>query len=155
MQFFLAGERVLLTLWVGGLWAIGYIAAPTLFIMQDDRQLAGSLAGQMFHIISYIGLIAGALLSASLLKRAGLHWRVWVLIVMLVLVAIGEYILQPMMESLKLQGLVEGSAQMKQFGMLHGIASILYLIESLSGLVLVIFGLGQRKDAMARDTQPL
>ncbi|MGD8566705.1 MAG: DUF4149 domain-containing protein [Gammaproteobacteria bacterium] len=155
MQFFLAGERVLLTLWVGGLWAIGYIVAPTLFVMLDDRQLAGSLAGQMFHIISYIGLIAGALLSASVLKRTGMHWRVWVLITMLVLVATGEYILQPMMVSLKLQGLVEGSAQMKQFGMLHGIASILYLIESLAGLVLVIFGLDKRKGAVVQSTQQL
>lgn len=141
MQFFLVGERILLTLWVGGLWAIGYIAAPTLFAMLDDRQLAGSLAGQMFHIISYIGLICGALLLASLVKRTGLQWRVWIIITMLVLVAAGEFILQPMMESLKMQGLIEGSAQKSQFGMLHGIASLMYLMESLLGLGLVIFGL--------------
>lgn len=141
MYFTLVGERVLLTLWVGGLWAIGYIAAPSLFATLDDRQLAGMLAGQMFHIISYVGLICGILLLISVIKRLGLQWRAWVLVVMLLLVAIGEFVLQPMMESLKLQGLVEGSDVKKQFGMLHGVASMTYLIESLLGLVLVIFGL--------------
>lgn len=141
MHFTMVGERILLTLWVGGLWAIGYIAAPTLFANLNDRQLAGALAGQMFHIISYIGLVCGVLLLASVLKRAGLQWRAWVLIIMLVLVATGEFVLQPMMESLKLQGLIEGSEAKKQFGMLHGVASIIYLMESLLGLVLVATGL--------------
>jgi len=56
-------------------------------------------------------------------------------------VVTGEFVLQPMMESLKLQGLVEGSDAKKQFGMLHGIASSLYLLESLLGLALVTVGL--------------
>lgn len=141
MRFTLVGERVLLTLWVGGLWAIGYIAAPTLFAVLEDRQLAGALAGQMFHIISYIGLVCGVLLLLSVLKRVGIHWRAWVLVVMLVLVATGEFVLQPMMESLKLQGLIEGSEAKKQFGMLHGFASTIYLVESLLGLTLVATGL--------------
>ena len=141
MYFFMVGERILLTLWVGGLWAIGYIAAPTLFAMLDDRKLAGALAGQMFHIISYIGLICGTLLFISLLKRVGLNWRIWVIAIMVALVACGEFFLQPMMESLKSQDLVEGSAVKKQFGMLHGVASVVYLIESLLGLSLVVFGL--------------
>jgi hypothetical protein len=37
-----------LTLWVGGFWAIGYLAAPMLFYNLDDRMLAGMLAGKMF-----------------------------------------------------------------------------------------------------------
>ena len=145
MYFFMVGERILLTLWVGGLWAIGYIAAPTLFAMLDDRKLAGAFAGQMFHIISYIGLVCGVLLLISLVKRAGMHWRIWVIVVMVALVACGEFILQPMMESLKVQGLVEGSATKKQFGMLHGVASMIYLIESLLGLSLVVFGLHNKE----------
>lgn len=141
MHFAMVGERILLTLWVGGLWAIGYIAAPTLFAVLDDRQLAGMLAGQMFHIISYIGLVCGVLLLTSVLKRKGIQWRAWVLIVMLALVATGEFVLQPMMESLKLQGLIEGSEAKQRFGMLHGIASMIYLVESLLGLALVATGL--------------
>jgi hypothetical protein len=140
MYFTMAGERVLLTLWVGGLWAIGYIAAPSLFATLDDRHLAGALAGQMFHIISYIGLACGAVLFVSVVIRLGLQWRAWILLIMIVLAASGEFILQPMMESLKLEGLTEGSDARKQFGMLHGIASFIYLIESLLGLALVVSG---------------
>ncbi|MEO8342514.1 MAG: DUF4149 domain-containing protein, partial [Gallionella sp.] len=39
------------TAWVGGLWAIGYLAVPVLFYAQPDRQLAGLLAGQMFALV--------------------------------------------------------------------------------------------------------
>ncbi|NOX26610.1 MAG: DUF4149 domain-containing protein, partial [Gammaproteobacteria bacterium] len=42
------GERILLTLWVGGTWTVGYIVAPVLFkFLEADRQLAGALAGEM------------------------------------------------------------------------------------------------------------
>jgi len=58
----LAGERILLTLWVGGLWAIGYIVAPALFANLEDRALAGTLAGVMFNIIAWVGLACGSLL---------------------------------------------------------------------------------------------
>jgi MFS family permease len=145
MKYQFVGERVLLTLWVGGLWAIGYIAVPTLFSLIEDKTVAGSLAGQMFHIMSYIGLVCGSLLLISVFVRNRLQWQVWLLILMLVLVASSEFIIQPMMETLKAQGLVEGSPTKKQFGILHGVASSLYLIVSLCGLSLVMFGLGGRK----------
>ena len=144
MKFFSVGERVLLTLWVGGLWAIGYIAAPVLFSLLEDKSLAGNLAGQMFHIMSYIGLVCGSLLLVSVFRRIRFQWQVWLLFLMLVIVASSEFILQPMMETLKAQGLLEGSAVKKQFGILHGVASTLYLIVSLCGFSLVVFGLGER-----------
>jgi MFS family permease len=142
MHFFLVSERILLTLWVGGLWAIGYITTPTLFSMIDDKAIAGNIAGQMFHIMSYIGLVCGSLLLVSVFQRNRFQWRAWLIVVMLALVASSEFILQPMMEALKLQGLVEGSPTKKQFGILHGTASTIYLVVSICGLSLVMFGLG-------------
>ena len=51
--------NIALTLWVGGLWAIGYLVAPTLFaILGGDRPLAGVLAGKLFELIGWIGLAA-------------------------------------------------------------------------------------------------
>jgi len=140
MVYLDAAQKVLLTAWVGGLWAIGYIAAPTLFAMLDDRKLAGMLAGEMFHIINWLGLVCGVFLLLITLKRYGRIWRFWILAVMLVLVLNNEFVLQPMMAELKAQGLLEGSAAKSQFGMLHGIASILYLITSIMGLALVAAG---------------
>ncbi len=143
----LISDRILLTLWVGGMWILGYVVVPVLF-KTLDRQLAGDVAGQLFTIMSYIGLISGVLLLASMLYRSGLlnglSWRVWLLIVMLLFVVIGQFILQPMMVELKAIGL-QGDAA-KQFGRLHGISSILFMFNSLAGMVLVIFGLVSTKN---------
>lgn len=143
-------ERILLTLWIGGIWAIGYIAVPTLFAVLDDRHMAGELAGPMFSAINIIGLVCGALLLIGMIYfdgRQGLKsWRSWVVILMLVLIIIGQFVLHPMMVEVKAQGLIEGSEIAKRFGQLHGISSLLYMATSLLGLVLVIFGL-RRQDA--------
>ena len=144
------GQRILLTLWVGGLWTVGYIAVPMLFYALDDRRLAGELAGRLFGVINGLGLVCGLLLIASVLYHAGREWRrtwqVWALAAMLTLVGIGEFGLAPLMQALKAanpQGFIQGTADAGRFGMLHGIASLLYLATSLSGLALVVFGLGK------------
>jgi hypothetical protein len=138
-------ERSLLTLWVGGLWVAGYVVAPSLFASLDDRQLAGQLAGQVFRIMSYIGLSAGGVLLISMLVRVGSswvrEWRVWVLVTMLVLVAVGAFVVQPMMVELKIGGIIPGSEQAASFARMHGISSILFLMTSLLGLSLVAVGL--------------
>ena len=138
-------ERILLTLWIGGMWSVGYIVAPTLFAMLDDRSLAGAVAGQLFTIMSYVGLVsATVLLSAQLYYAESVwhhNWRVWVLLLMLLLIVIGEFYLQPLMAELKSGGLSEGSDNARQFGQLHGVASALFVINSLLGLGLVVFGL--------------
>lgn len=125
---------------------LGYVVVPVLFKMLD-RQLAGDVAGQLFTIMSYIGLVSGALLLASMLYRSGLsnwmQWRVWALIIMLLFVVIGQFILQPMMVELKAAGL-QGEVA-KQFGRLHGVSSLLFMFNSLAGLVLVVFGLSDEK----------
>lgn len=135
------GERFLLTLWVGCLWAIGYLAVPVLFAKLDDRMLAGMLAGEMFTIVSYLGLFCGTALLLGLLFRLGTSavrdWRLWLLLAMLLLVVAGEFILQPQMAELKLAGLPEGSMEASRFARLHGVSSILYLLNSLFGLVLI------------------
>ena len=46
---------VIVTLWVGALWMTG-LTAYVLFDNLQDKQLAGSLAGKLFNIVSYIGL---------------------------------------------------------------------------------------------------
>lgn len=139
---FIISERILLTIWVGGMLVIGYVVAPVLFKMLE-RQVAGNVAGQLFTIMSYIGLICGILLLTSLIYRVGfsnwLQWRVLIIIAMLVIICIGQFVLQPMMAELKAVGLTELTRP--QFGRLHGISSLLFMINSLAGLALVVFGL--------------
>lgn len=137
-------ERVLLALWVGGLWTSGYLVAPLLFAMLDDRQLAGQIAGNVFRIMNYIGIAVGSYLLIIVALNSGRRrikeWRFWSLAVMLLLILIAAFIIQPMMEELKIQGIAEGTANAAQFGRLHGISSIMFLINSILGLLLVANG---------------
>jgi len=135
----LVGEKILLTLWVGGMWTVGYIVAPTLFNMLE-KTVAGNVAGQLFTIMSYVGLVCGSLLVVGTVSRLGTqvmsHWVFWVLMVMLLLVLIGQFILQPMMAELKVSGITD--LNRSEFGKLHGIASVLFLINSVLGLSLIV-----------------
>ena len=134
-RFIPAIERILLTLWVGSLWVVGFIVAPVLFAELDDRALAGSLAGVLFTLTSYLGLACGGvLLVLNGFRNKGVNWRMVVIAGMLILVVIGQFVVTPMVAELRLQGLTETP----RFGQLHGIASTLFLLTSLLGLALVV-----------------
>jgi hypothetical protein len=134
-----------LTLWVGGLWVIGYLAVPTLFYSQPDRQLAGVLAGKMFETLGYVGILCGLYLLfhrwTEVGKQVSRDVSAWLVIAMLSITLLIQFYIQPLMVEIKLQALpmeMMQSALAGQFRMWHGISSVLYLIESLLGAVLVI-----------------
>ena len=132
------------TLWVGGQWAIGYIVAPTLFYTLTDRVLAGAIAGKLFTLIAYIGIgCAVYLLLFRLVRFGGNCFKqgiFWIVLVMLLLTLTGEFWVQPILASLKDQALpqqVMESVFRDRFAAWHGVASVLYLIQSVLGLLLV------------------
>lgn len=128
------------TLWVGGLWSIGYLAVPILFHGQPDKQLAGILAGQMFEALGYTGIACGMYLllhRLSMSGKAALREPLFAVIAaMLVITLTIQFAIQPLMAELKARALpldVMQSAFADRFRMWHGISSILYLTESLLG----------------------
>lgn len=136
---------LLITAWVGGLWIIGYLAVPVLFYAQPDRQLAGMLAGTMFSRVAWLGMVCGGgLLGYWLFTAGAAAWRQTafrLVAAMLLLTLIAQFGLQPVMNELKAQALpleVMKSPLAHQFGMLHGMSSILYLLQSLLGAWLVL-----------------
>lgn len=132
-----AAERILLTLWIGSLWVAGFVVAPLLFAELEDRALAGSVAGSLFTVTSYTGLVCGGLLllvnGTSFRRR---NWRAVVIVCMLLLVVVGQFVITPMVAELRVQGLTDTP----RFGQLHGLASVLFIVTSLLGLVLVAAG---------------
>jgi len=136
---------IVITLWVGALWAIGYLAAPILFYTLDDKQTAGMLAGKMFELVAYVGIASAFYLLLHRLIRFGTpalkQGFFWSVLIMLLLVLAGHFGIQPMMAELKAEAMpadVMQSVFANRFKTWHGVASIAYLIESLLGLVLVI-----------------
>jgi len=140
-----------ITAWVGGLWAIGYLAVPVLFYAQHDRVLAGILAGQMFGLVGYLGMVCGGYLLIQrivLSGQAALRQPAFrILTAMLLLTLAIQFGIQPVMADLKAQAQpleVMQSALAERFKMLHGLSSILYLVQSLLGAFLVIRSTGNR-----------
>jgi Domain of unknown function (DUF4149) len=137
---------IAITLWVGGLWAIGYVAAPVLFSSLGDRQLAGMVAGKLFSLIGWIGLGSAAyLLLFLLIRQGGQVFKgavFWLVLSMALLVAASQFGIQPLMAQLKADALpreVMASVLRDRFAAWHGISSILYLVQSLLGLWLVVW----------------
>jgi len=136
---------ITLTLWVGGLWAIGYLVAPVLFATLADRQLAGMLAGKLFALIGWVGLASAAYLLLFMLIRLGRsalkRGVFWLLVAMLVLTVFSQFGIQPLLAQLKADALpreVMESVLRDRFATWHGVSSILYLVQSVFGLLLVI-----------------
>ena len=135
-----------ITLWVGGLWAIGYIAAPVLFSSMGDRQLAGMVAGKLFSLIGWVGLGSAAYLLIFLVARCrGQAFRravFWLVLLMALLAAVSQFWIQPLMAQLKADALpreVMESVLRDRFAAWHGVSSILYLMQSGLGLWLVVW----------------
>ena len=136
---------ITLSLWVGGLWAIGYLVAPVLFATLADRQLAGMLAGKLFALIGWVGLASAAYLLLFMLIRLGRsalkRGVFWLLVVMLVLTVLSQFGIQPLLAQIKADALpreVMESVLRDRFATWHGVSSILYLVQSVLGLLLVV-----------------
>lgn len=144
-QFVNGLASLLLVLWVGGMWAIGYIAAPGLFSsLPDNPLLAGNLAGVLFKWIAWVGIVSGIYLLVFRLGREGFQALkqsfFWIVLVMLLLTLGQHFGIQPIMQALKNQALphaVMESAFKSRFAAWHGVSSVIYLVESLLGVWLI------------------
>ncbi|KXU85717.1 hypothetical protein CR51_40015 [Caballeronia megalochromosomata] len=138
--------RTISMVWVGSLLTLGLVAAPVLFSLLD-RTSAGSVAAQLFRIEAIIGVISALVLIVicNRFVKSGIvdYKRVrWIVGVMLLCVLIGYFALQPFMNSLRMAAQEAGtdlasSPYAKEFGILHGVSSAIYLIECLFGIALV------------------
>lgn len=146
----LVAERVRLLIavvWAGSLWTVGYLVAPTLFATLDDKVLAGTIAGRMFRVEAWLSvfcsillIVLGRITQGTECGQAGKH-LVWLAGGMLMCTLIGYFGLQPFMAALResagAAGVMDSDAKM-QFGLLHGIASGIYLAQSLLAVALVL-----------------
>lgn len=143
---------IAITFWVGGLWAIGGIAAPSLFAMLPDRALAGAVAGRLFSGMAWIGMVcATCLLLVQVFERG---WGVfktgvfWLVLGMFALTLAGHFGIAPILAQLKADALphqVMESVMKNRFATWHGISGVLYVVQCALGGALVVLELGRAK----------
>ena len=134
---------LLTSLWLGMQVMAGYVAAPILF-ERLGKQEAGNIAGMLFSINNYFGLLAWTV--AWLVVRSNRNRSFSdnckavpkFIILLLLLTASNQFLISPVIAAHKtgtanwLLSLLGGS-----FGMWHGISSIIYLVCSVLGLGLL------------------
>lgn len=131
-------------LWLGAILSVGYMVAPVLFSNLPDRLLAGFIAGEIFRITTTITLVVAIILlglSNWLVNRGYQSYRKirWFILTILLL-AIAGSLVQMWLVDLKRLASIEGAAVMQSsyaipFARLHGVSSILFLLESVVGLI--------------------
>ena len=135
---FLSKARLLIvTLWAGSLWTVGYLVAPTLFATLHDTVLAGTIAGSVFRSEAWLSMALGVVLLGVLaLSKDVTQQRrkllAIVVIAMLLCVLVNYFGLGPVMAEAKQAG------DRSKFGTLHGISMVIYLGQSLLAGFLVI-----------------
>jgi hypothetical protein len=125
---------VVLTLWAGSLWTICAIAAPAAFAVLE-RSAAGQLAGTLFQIATWLGAVCALLLFAAAFVHKPLAARLtpaWLVAATASAPLLSELVLSPMMAAAR------AANDMSRFGMLHGLAAVLFIAAALGALLLVL-----------------
>ena len=141
-----------LTFWIGGLAAIGGVAASTTFASlerQDPaggRVTAGIVFGDVFSRFSHAALIAGGIVIASLALRAALGprprrfgVRMWVAAAMVAGTVASIFVIQRRIETIRasvsgaVASLPDTDPRKAEFGRWHGISSGVMLFTILAG----------------------
>ncbi len=145
-----------LVFWVGGLLALGGIAAPAIFASLTSahalagREMAGLAFGAVlrrFHLAAYIsaGVMILSLVAMAVLgpRPARLAIRLGIVAVMTALTLYSGLIVSPRVERLRdaIGGPVaarpESDARRAEFGRLHGLSTLLLALSAAGGLVLL------------------
>lgn len=144
-----SGRLLVGVLWVGTLWAVGFIVAPTLFATLAERSLAGSIAGNLFRIVAWLSVACAC---AIWIMQAGTERRFrlpvskavrYLIVSMLACTVLGYFCLQPFMGALRevlatSQDAVQLAEAKQRFGILHGVSTVFYVMQSLLGAALIL-----------------
>tara|TARA_B100000768_G_scaffold96830_1_gene90317 strand:- start:99 stop:542 length:444 start_codon:yes stop_codon:yes gene_type:complete len=141
--FFEKISIVLVSLWVGGLWTM--LMVTTILFNKMPNYIASSLALDMHLFVNLFGVISSFILLFIGFKSTGAAYLkssiFWMIIILLVIIFISYFGINPIIENLKVNDLpkelMEGFFA-ERFDNWYGIASIAYLIECIIGIFLLL-----------------
>ena len=149
-----------LVVWVGGLVALGGVAAPATFDVMaarhvpDGRLLAGAVFGEVLRRFFYVSCGTAAVVFLSLAARrvlgpkprhAGI--RAGILLLMTAAMLYAGVVVAGRIEALQAtmtvapSSLPESDPRRLEFGQLHGLSSALQLVPLIGGLALIFWEL--------------
>lgn len=141
-------QYLIVALWVGSIWTVGYLVAPVLFATLADRALAGTVAGSIFASEAWLSIAAALLLltiswvMTALIENRRQKLFQMTVIAMLVCTVVGYFGLQPFMSAIRqaaaLAGGIMTPEQKQHFGWLHGLSSALFMVQSMLGIWLLL-----------------
>ena len=133
----LSGARALVVaLWAGSLWAVGYLAAPAVFSVVGSP-IAGNVVGKMLTREAWLSMACAVILLVLVRLAPELDARrkqlLNILVLsMLALTLVNYFGLQPVISALR------GSDDRTTFLVMHGVSQLVYVIESVLAAVLVV-----------------
>jgi Domain of unknown function (DUF4149) len=151
-----------IAVWIGGLIALGAIAAPAIFEVvslrqvPDGRMLSGAIFGDVLRRFDLVSYACGALILATLAVRAVLgprprrfSLRVGIAVLMLGASMYSGMVLSSRIAAVQQQigagvapsSLPSGDPRRAAFGRLHGQSTLIQIVPILGGLVLMLFEL--------------
>ena len=151
-----------IAVWIGGLVALGTIAAPAIFEVVSHRQvpdgrlLSGAIFGDVLRRFELVSYSCGALILAALAVRAvlGPRPRRFSLRVGIAVLMLGASMYSGMVLSRRIVSVQEsigagvapsslpsGDPRRVEFGRLHGQSTLIQLVPILGGVVLMLFEL--------------
>ena len=140
-------ERLALTVMAGALWSVGYLVGPLLFRTLDDPGQAAAVSGELTGVAAWVCLGCAAVLVPAQLRRRvrplAAHWRLWLVILLTALVAVGEHTVRPATEALAAM-----PQEADHIAALRA-AESLYFVASAMALVLVLGGMRPQAAAEA------
>jgi hypothetical protein len=147
-----------LTVWVGGLLALGAIAAPSIFDVvaarhvADGRALAGAIFGETlrrFDILSYVcgAIVVGTLAARAVLGPRPMQFavRLGIALAMLAASAYSGLVVSRSIARMQTEigvspsSLPDGDPRRAAFGRLHALSSALQLVPVLGGMLLLFW----------------
>ncbi|MDD3266623.1 MAG: DUF4149 domain-containing protein [Burkholderiales bacterium] len=136
--------KLAMTFWVGGTLTVGCIIVPLLFKNLDEIT-AATIAGQIFNIVAYIGMVSLFMALIEIVMDYKLQIfhlrRFWYIAFMETILFINYFAISPIIVKLRVQ-LTDITNRVFQhtteFSFWHSVSSILFLISCVLGVLYIL-----------------
>jgi hypothetical protein len=137
-------SKLAMTFWVGGTLTVGIVVVPLLFKSVDEIT-AATLAGQIFNINAYIGIVSLflAIIDQGLANRFTLFKlrKFWYLITMMGILVINYFAIFPIIVRLRTTLLDMANhviIHSSSFSFWHSLSAILFVITCILGVLYIL-----------------